>query len=98
MLSDREQQALHEIERRLLIEDPGFARAFDAEAERIRPRPADVAWWVYTIVLGLSSTFAVVALMVGLPASALALLIVAALAWAARRRGHEAGRQPRDRS
>ncbi|TWF80469.1 DUF3040 family protein [Pseudonocardia hierapolitana] len=40
MLSDRERETLREVERRLLIEDPEFARYFKARAQRL-PHPAD---------------------------------------------------------
>jgi hypothetical protein len=35
MLDDFERNALREVERRLLSEDPEFARAFDARAQRL---------------------------------------------------------------
>jgi hypothetical protein len=39
VLSDRERKTLREVERRLLIEDPEFARSFAARAQRL-PGPA----------------------------------------------------------
>jgi hypothetical protein len=38
VLSDRERETLREVERRLLIEDPAFARTFTARAQRL-PHP-----------------------------------------------------------
>lgn len=35
MLSDREREALHEIQAGLLVEDPGFAQSFDAETQSL---------------------------------------------------------------
>jgi hypothetical protein len=35
MLDDHERKALREVERRLLREDPGFGRDFDARARRL---------------------------------------------------------------
>ena len=35
MLDDYERNSLREVERRLLSEDPEFARAFDARAQRL---------------------------------------------------------------
>jgi Flp pilus assembly protein TadB len=35
VLSDRDWEALREVERRLSSEDPGFARSFEARAQRL---------------------------------------------------------------
>ncbi|MGH3547273.1 MAG: DUF3040 domain-containing protein, partial [Pseudonocardiaceae bacterium] len=35
VLSDRERETLDQIQRRLLVEDPGFAQSFDADAQRL---------------------------------------------------------------
>ncbi len=93
MLSDREREALHEIQHQLLVEDPGFAQSFDTETQSLdttaqRPHRGwpDQTRRLYTILLVLSSTYGVILLLAGSPASALALAAMAALCWEARRR------------
>lgn len=93
MLDDREREALHEIQRQLLVEDPDFAQSFDAEtqalgisAQRLHRGSPDVTRRIYTILLVLSSTYGVILLLAGSPISALMLAALAALIWEARRR------------
>jgi Protein of unknown function (DUF3040) len=93
VLDDREREALHEIQRQLLVEDPGFAQSFDTETQaldtqtqRVHRGAPDVTRRTYTILLVLSSTYGVILLLAGSPISALMLAAMAALIWEARRR------------
>jgi len=76
---------LEEIERRLLLEDPGFAQSFSTRGWRLR-RSRGLPRWVYTISLVSSAAFAVLAVVVGSLGSALVLAAVAAVVWEGRRR------------
>ncbi|HEX4101709.1 MAG TPA: DUF3040 domain-containing protein [Pseudonocardiaceae bacterium] len=100
MLSDHERDVLHEIQAGLLVEDPGFAQSFDTETQSLateaqslateaqRPHRGSPDWtrWLYTILLVLSSTYAVIMLLAESPISALALAAMAGVSWEARRR------------
>jgi hypothetical protein len=93
VLSDREREALLEIQAGLLVEDPGFAQSFDTETQSLdstaqRPHRGspDLTRRLYTILLVLSLTYWVILLLAGSPASALALAALAAVSWEARRR------------
>jgi len=85
VLSDRERETLEEIQRRLLLEDPGFAQSFSTRGRRLR-RSRGLSRRVYTILLVFSAAFAVLGVVVGSPGSALVLAAVAAVIWEARRR------------
>ena len=54
MLSDREREALDGIDRRFVIEDPLFARAFDLKARRLGMRGARVHRAGLTVLLVLA--------------------------------------------
>jgi hypothetical protein len=102
VLDDREREALHEIQRQLLVEDPGFARSFDTETQALNTNPQrlhrgspDVTRRTYTILLVLSSMYGVILLLAGSPTSALMLAAMAALMWEARwRRGGVTDQRP----
>ncbi|WP_112261662.1 DUF3040 domain-containing protein [Lentzea terrae] len=80
MLSDRERQALCEIERRLRDEDPALAHTLErAEQPPARDRRSH-AWSALIIVAGLLAVFL---LALGQPAGALAFALVAGWAWGA---------------
>jgi hypothetical protein len=92
VLSDYEREALHEIQHQLLVEDPSFAQSFDTktqfldtEVQRSHRGSTDWTRRLYTILLVLSSTYAVIMLLAGSPISALALAAMAAGSWEARR-------------
>jgi hypothetical protein len=102
VLSDREREALHEIQAGLLVEDPGFAQSFDTEPQALDTKPQrlhrsspGVTRRTYMILLVLSSMYGAILLLAGSPASALALAAMAALMWEARRRcGGATDQQP----
>ncbi|MGW4424229.1 DUF3040 domain-containing protein [Streptosporangium sp. NPDC004631] len=91
MLSDREREALREIQCRLLVEDPGFAQSFNADVRRLNRASPDLTWWTYTNLLVLSLTFGVILLMAGTPVGALMFTVTAAALWQARRRRDRSG-------
>jgi hypothetical protein len=53
VLSDHERERLREVERRLLSEDPTFARSFDARARRLSPAFPDRVGFAMVLVAGL---------------------------------------------
>jgi len=61
MLSDREREALDEIERRLLIEDPRHSKSFGTET-RILPAPGAPEFMdrVYWVLIPLTLTFTII--------------------------------------
>jgi Flp pilus assembly protein TadB len=79
VLSDRERETLREVERRILDEDPGFARAFQERARRL---PSGSAWGtgmtVFVIVGVLASAVVLVAGSLGF---ALAFALATGLIW-----------------
>ena len=88
MLSDREREALLEIQAGLLVEDPGFAQSFDTETQSLdstaqRPHRGspDLTRRLYTILLVLSLTYGVILLLEGSPISALALAVRRTEVW-----------------
>lgn len=84
MLSDHEQQVLHELERRLMVGDPEFARSFQAREQRLPGgryrRVAEAA-----IVVGV--LLSALMLVAGSPGGALALAAATVLFWAWRYSG-----------
>ncbi|MHA6793920.1 DUF3040 domain-containing protein [Pseudonocardia bannensis] len=89
MLSDRERKVLHEIQRRLLIEDPGLVRSFDAVGPRPGRAPTGLEQRAYTSLLVITATFAVVLLAAGSLTGALTLAAMAALLWKASHRSDD---------
>ncbi|TQM11800.1 DUF3040 domain-containing protein [Pseudonocardia kunmingensis] len=79
MLSDREREALREVERRILDEDPGFARAFEARARRLPRGSAGRVGATFLLVVGVLLSAVVV--LAGSWGIALALALAIALAW-----------------
>ncbi|WP_170191831.1 DUF3040 domain-containing protein [Saccharothrix syringae] len=80
MLSERDREALLDIERRLTADDPDFERSFralDEVAPARRPRPASV-------VAAAAAVLAVVVLAAGSPTGALAYAVIAGLVWLVR--------------
>jgi hypothetical protein len=96
MLSDYEQRALLELQRRFLAEDPDFARSFDEVGQRdsafslqwvdAMPRWVPTAAVVGTVALG------VLALAIGVAAAALVVAMLAAIIVVVRRRRGTPGR------
>ena len=85
VLSDHEREVLYEIQRRLLVQDPSFARSFDTNAKRLHRGSPDLVERTYTIslVVGLATWDPVA---VGAPAGALLVAAVAAVTWEVRQR------------
>ena len=78
MLSDRERETLHEIQRHLIVEDPDFERsfrAFEAPASSAHHR------WVYTTLVVVTAVLAPLLLLAGSPGGAVAFAIVAGTLW-----------------
>jgi Protein of unknown function (DUF3040) len=87
VLSDHELEALHEIQHRMLVEDPSFARSFESDAQRLHRDSPDLVKWIYTISLVVSLAFAAVLLAAGAPVGALVTAAVAVVI--SRRKGAE---------
>ncbi len=85
MLSDHERKTLREVERQLMLADPGFAQSFDTGAQRLRGDPPGLPRWAYMILLVISSAFGLILLVAGSLSGALAFAAVTGLIWAARR-------------
>jgi hypothetical protein len=81
MLDDYERNTLHEVERRLLDEDPEFARAFDARARSLS-RGRVVGGGIKIFLIGGLLVSALV-LLAGSPSGAVAFAIVTGLIWLA---------------
>jgi Flp pilus assembly protein TadB len=86
VLSDYEREVLYEIQRRLLVEDPSFARSFDTDAKRLHRGSPDLVERTYTISLVVSLAIVVILLAVRAPAGALLVAAVAAVIWEVRQR------------
>ena len=79
MLSDRERETLREVERRILDEDPRFARAFEARAQRLPcGNPGGVGM---TILLVAGVLLSMLVLVAGSWGIALALALATGLTW-----------------
>jgi Flp pilus assembly protein TadB len=97
MLSDRERATLDQLQERLLIDDPGFARSFRNDMRRLGPakpglRPA-VAW-AGIVLAGLLCLLMLVA---GAGTAALFFAVAAgALVWVSRRRQHNRAKSGSD--
>jgi hypothetical protein len=97
VLSDREQQALREVQRHLTAEDPDFARSFD-EAGR-KDSTYSVQWayamprWVYTTAVVVAVALGALMLVVSGPGTALILAVLATTIFKVRRRRGAPGRR-----
>ncbi len=91
MLSDREREALREIQCRLLAEDPAFARVFSTDARRLERMPSHLPPSTYTVLLMTSLVLGLVALLAGAPLGGLVCAVAAAVLWALRRRADRPG-------
>ena len=83
MLNDHERKALREVERRLIDDDPRFARHFEARQTRLQRNPrrrGNVIAAVLTVLL------AALMLLAGSVFGALATAVTTVLIWAVWRR------------
>jgi hypothetical protein len=95
MLSDREQEALREVRRRLAAEDPEFVRSFEAvgrphsqwSPQSVYGKPA----WVFTVALVVAVAVAALMLLLEAPATAFGFAAVATAIAVLRRRRNDAG-------
>ncbi|MFD1545044.1 DUF3040 domain-containing protein [Nonomuraea guangzhouensis] len=93
MLDDYEREALREIQRRLLVEDPEFAQSFDADTQRLnRAATPDLPKRAYTVMLVFGSAFVVILLLAGSPFIALLFAALTMWVWYARAHRQENGR------
>ncbi|MGH4008272.1 MAG: DUF3040 domain-containing protein [Pseudonocardiaceae bacterium] len=86
MLSDRERETLHQIQRRLLVEDPGFVQSFDADALRL---PRGRRRWAYPVAIVVAVTLCVLMLLAQSPGTALAFAALAGALFMARPWRHD---------
>jgi hypothetical protein len=91
VLSDREREALREVERRLLIEDPEFARSFKARAQRL-PHPAGGFGIKIFLIAGLLTSALV--LVAGSIGGAVAFATATGLIWLTWRWAGETDQRP----
>ncbi len=90
MLSDRERETLDQIQRRLLVEDPGFAQSFDADAQRLPPpKPRDRLRWAYTAAIVVAVMLCALMVLAQSPGTALAFAAIAGALFMARRWRYE---------
>ncbi len=91
MLSDRERETLREVERRLLSEDPGFTRSFEARAQRLpRGTRGGVGLKIFLAAGLLLSAFVLVT---GSAAGAVAFATATGLIWVVWRFADDAPQQ-----
>ncbi len=81
MLSDHERETLQEIQRQLLVEDPGFARSFEVAEQR---SPHDRRRRACTVSAVVALVLSLLMLVAGLLGTALVLAAGAALLAVAR--------------
>lgn len=93
MLSDHERERLREVERRLLSDDPAFARSFDARAQRLSPAFQDRVGFAMVIIAGL--LLSALMLVIGSLAGTAAFGAGTGLIWLAWRFGGGMRHQPR---
>lgn len=91
MLNDRERDTLREVERRLLDEDPEFARAFNARAQRL-PHPASRLGIKIFLIAGL--LLSALVLVAGSLGGAVAFAAATGLVWLAWRWAGGIDQQP----
>jgi len=80
VLSDHEWKALREVERQFQAEDPGFARSFEARQTGMARHPRKLG---VRLILGSAALLAVLVLIAGSLAGALAIAFTTALIWVA---------------
>jgi hypothetical protein len=80
VLSDREREALREVEQQILDEDPGFARSFEAGAQCLPRRAGGPGIKIFVLAGLLLSVFLLVA---GSLAGAVAVVVGTGLIWLA---------------
>lgn len=90
MLSDHERETLQEIQRQFLVEDPGFARSFEA-AEQRSPHGRHRRACAVAVVLAMVCSLLM--LVAGLPGTALLLAAGAALIAVPRHRWDDSGQR-----
>jgi hypothetical protein len=90
VLSDRERETLREVERRLLHEDPAFARSFEARAQLL-PHPAGGLGIKIFLIAGL--LLSALVLVAGSLGGALAFATGTGLIWLVWRFAREAPEQ-----
>lgn len=83
MLSEREQAALLDIERRLRADDPDFEQSFRALDAVTPARPAKRPR-ITSVAIVAAASMAVVMLLIGSPTGALPYAVIAVLVWAVR--------------
>lgn len=85
MLSDREREALREIQRQVFVDDPDFERSFRAlEA----PKPPSPHRWAYRVVVVIAAFLTVAMVVAGSAGGALAFAVVAGAVWLAQHLEH----------
>jgi hypothetical protein len=87
VLSDREREALAEIERRLLIEDPRYSKSFVNETKLLPTGKPEFVDRAYRVLIALILMLTALFLLVGSPVSALFFSAIAALTWSVRHYG-----------
>jgi hypothetical protein len=90
VLSDHERKTLREVERQFQAEDPGFTRSFEARQTRMARHPRKLG---VHLVLGSAALLAVLVLISGSLAGALAIAFTTALIWLTW--SHSSGSDPR---
>ncbi len=79
MLSDHEWKTLREVERRILTEDPEFARSFESSAHSLRREHLDGVGLTIFLVSGL--LLSALLLVIGSLGGAVAFAITTGLIW-----------------
>jgi Flp pilus assembly protein TadB len=97
VLSDREQQALREVQRQLMAEDPDFARSFDEAGWRDSTFSGQWVYatprWVFATAVVAAVALGVLMLVVSGPGTALVVAVLATMIFVIRRRGGAPGRR-----
>ncbi|MDU0294250.1 DUF3040 domain-containing protein [Saccharothrix longispora] len=83
MLSEREQDTLLEIQRRLAADDPDFERSFRA-LDEVAPAARPTRPRISSVIIALAAGFAVLVLLAGSPVGALPYAVIATLVWLVR--------------
>ncbi|GGP79560.1 DUF3040 domain-containing protein [Saccharothrix coeruleofusca] len=84
MLSEREQEALHEIQRGLIDDDPEFERSFRA-LDAAGPAPRTGHRSLGAAIITIAALLAFLLLLTGEPSGALAFGVIAGAVWVAQR-------------
>jgi hypothetical protein len=83
VLSEREEDTLLEIERRLIADDPDLERSFQALGA-VAPAPRGGCPRVSSVIIAVAAVLAAGMLMAGSPAGAVAYTVIAGLVWGVR--------------